>query len=283
MGLPSNHFSLTSAQDVTDICKPLNCLFNFRYFEFIRIFSDGSRASLSNAPEILEASYFKGDTFEHVYFPDYYKEGSSIALLKEDIRDRPANIRQKYEGHIKVGMDQFQLDNEVHFVKKYQHYADCFAYAGYSMDESFLPALMSQIDLLKRFHIYFQTQASDLIEQALKDRVVAPWREEGLEVADVTNRDEFLDLTKLERLKLPGSDAYLSKAEIRILSFLVRGITNAKCIAAACHLSSRTIETHLSNIKAKLGCQYNHELVVKVQTMGLGEYFLDMKHLSINN
>ncbi len=57
-----------------------------------------------------------------------------------------------------------------------------------------------------------------------------------------------------------GSTA-ISPAERRVLTQLGRGLTN-KAIAAALVLSPRTVESHISNLLAKAGCQNRTQLLL---------------------
>lgn len=54
-----------------------------------------------------------------------------------------------------------------------------------------------------------------------------------------------------------------SAAEQRVLTVLRRGSSNRE-IAAALHLSVRTVESHISTLLAKTGCRSRTQLVLRV-------------------
>jgi DNA-binding NarL/FixJ family response regulator len=64
---------------------------------------------------------------------------------------------------------------------------------------------------------------------------------------------------------MPCSTAFehseLSAAELRVLEQLERGYSN-KAIAAALILSRRTVESHMSSLLAKTGCQSRTQLLL---------------------
>jgi DNA-binding CsgD family transcriptional regulator len=62
-------------------------------------------------------------------------------------------------------------------------------------------------------------------------------------------------------LPLQPSDTELTPAERRVLQTLELGLSN-KAIAAVLIVSPRTVESHLSNLLAKTGCQNRTQLVL---------------------
>jgi DNA-binding CsgD family transcriptional regulator len=62
-------------------------------------------------------------------------------------------------------------------------------------------------------------------------------------------------------LPFQPSDTQLTPAELRVLQTLELGLSN-KAIAAVLIVSPRTVESHLSNLLAKTGCQNRTQLVL---------------------
>jgi DNA-binding CsgD family transcriptional regulator len=62
-------------------------------------------------------------------------------------------------------------------------------------------------------------------------------------------------------LPLQGSGLDITPAERRVLLELERGLSN-KAIAAVLIVSPRTVESHLSSLLAKTGCQNRTQLVL---------------------
>lgn len=59
----------------------------------------------------------------------------------------------------------------------------------------------------------------------------------------------------------PALSAPVSPAERRVLELLALGLGN-KAIAAALVLSPRTVESHISNLLSKTGCQSRTQLLL---------------------
>jgi len=62
-------------------------------------------------------------------------------------------------------------------------------------------------------------------------------------------------------LPVQGSGLDITPAEWRVLLELERGLSN-KAIAAVLIVSPRTVESHLSSLLAKTGCQNRTQLVL---------------------
>lgn len=52
----TNHFSLTSADAVNDICQPLNNI-GVSYFNYIKVYNDSSRELLTNNADWIDFFY----------------------------------------------------------------------------------------------------------------------------------------------------------------------------------------------------------------------------------
>lgn len=90
-----------------------------------------------------------------------------------------------------------------------------------------------------------------------------------------TEVNHFLSGSKLQKLALQSKrlrnwlteteidGVLVSKSEAAVLYYLIQGQT-AKGIGASLHLSPRTVEIHLANLKDKLKCRNKSELITKV-------------------
>ena len=88
---------------------------------------------------------------------------------------------------------------------------------------------------------------------------------------------EFESNTKLthilEKITSPGRNGQLTEAEIRILSFLMQGKSNS-AIAQKLHVTTKTVEAHLTRIYRKLGVNSRSQAAVEAQKHHL---YLDSK------
>lgn len=77
-----------------------------------------------------------------------------------------------------------------------------------------------------------------------------------------------------------GHEEVLTEKEKECLFYILRGFT-AKHIAIQMHISNRTVETHIANIKRKLNCNFKNELIDKAIELGYMSY-LPSNLLSLN-
>lgn len=115
-------------------------------------------------------------------------------------------------------------------------------------------------EALIRFAHYFYDKARKLIEISTEknNRLVLPDRVvHKYEIApqdNVFNLEKFIDEVKPKKFMLyteRAKEIYLSQAEINCLSMLTSAKTASE-IGKTNHLSSRTVEKHIVNIKTKL-------------------------------
>jgi DNA-binding CsgD family transcriptional regulator len=268
-------FSITIGDDVSTICSPLQQILGVSYFEYAYVYPNGLRGVVSNRPDIVNHTYFQNKPLNQVYFPDYYPMGASYKVLSEAIKKRPVSIQKVYNHYIRDCYERFSTDNEIHFVNKYETHSEIFCYASHPGDTTFLPSFNEHFDLIKRFQIYFKNEARHLIKNALKYPAINPYRASNQIFQPDSLKNKFLNDTAINKLYLDDSKEHITKSELKCLRLMAKGISNVKFIANELNLSSRTIESHLSNIKNKLGCSYNHEIPLKLLTLQLNDYFID--------
>ncbi len=102
-----------------------------------------------------------------------------------------------------------------------------------------------------------------------------------LEVSEKITVNKIADFDHIyeEHLKIINNIEF-TKREIEIISCLVRG-KGVKSMASLLSLSARTIETHISNIKCKIGCGSSREGIISFMEKASKTFLLHLYSLSL--
>lgn len=264
--LRKDHITFTSGNDMTEICKPLLKL-GIISFNYVRTFDDGSQINLSNIPSWLEHfyenEYYTIGAFER--HPSHYESGFALW---------PQLSGQKifYDAR-----EYFNIDHGITIVEKQKDSCD-FYYFGTTKDNyGILNLYLNHMDLLKRFIFYFKEKAEYIVKQANMNRIILPNHFELHESPDVTEQyyrlkttQEFLKETSIKKFPLSGEleGNFLSNKQLNCMIYLIEGKT-AKEIGKLLHLSHRTIEGHINNLKNRFNCKSKSQLIDKLMQGGL--------------
>ena len=233
-----NHFALTSANEVNDICRPLKDI-GITYFNYLKIYKDGSRELLTNnAPWIdhfyKNALYLTAGVVdvEHLLPKGYF-------LWSElDLND-PAYSQ---------GQESFNIDNGVSFVIKRDEITYLYIFASTKDNMHINNFYIRNVDLFRRFIQYFHDRGSDLIKQAKSNKIVLPQQQiinsnrlKNIEIPSNVRRS-FYKKTKMDKFYLLDVSDDL---------YLMVGATAKQC-ARQLGISYRTVETYIEEIKQKI-------------------------------
>ena len=244
-----NHFALTSANEVNDICRPLKDI-GITYFNYLKIYKDGSRELLTNnAPWIdhfyKNALYLTAGVVdvEHLLPKGYF-------LWSElDLND-PAYSQ---------GQESFNIDNGVSFVIKRDEITYLYIFASTKDNMHINNFYIRNVDLFRRFIQYFHDRGSDLIKQAKSNKIVLPQQQiinsnrlKNIEIPSNIRRS-FYKKTKMDKCYLldVSDDLYLTPKQAEVATYLVVGATAKQC-ARQLGISYRTVETYIEEIKQKI-------------------------------
>jgi LuxR family quorum-sensing system transcriptional regulator SolR len=119
--------------------------------------------------------------------------------------------------------------------------------------------------LLDEFILYFQEKAMDIINPSDQGKLAIYKDNRFLDLSDDLKGLDYktlYDLIKVKKFTFTVNNKIvsLSKSEFNCLSSLAEG-DDMKTIANKFGISSRTVETHLNNTKAKLGIHSKNELL----------------------
>lgn len=261
-----NHVSITSAPAIEKIIAPVKDAFGIKFFRYLKLYKNGKRVVLSNIPDAIRYAYTQG-AYTHLWydgaFPTFLKEGWHNWHLNRLLDERA--IEEKIEN------DLTSLLGVHHGTTLVQEHLD--HYEIFSFDA--MDKIIYQVDQrhLLRFTYYFKEQAKKLIAIGEIDAFFFPLNNS----VDSSKKNDalihFLNNTKIHRYYLGGQHegTYLTGKEASCVRWVIQG-KSAKEIARLENIQSKTVERHMENIKNKLCCQKQTQLIQIISQAG----FLDI-------
>jgi DNA-binding CsgD family transcriptional regulator len=247
----SRHFSLTSSNDVNDFCAPILNPLGITYFNYLKIYSDSSRELLTNNAAWID----------HFYQNELYKSVGAIDI--EHLLPKGYFLWSELSTEDPIyqcGRKSFNIDNGITIVIKRKDVTHLYIFASYRNNVNINNFYVKNIDLLQRFILYFTDKASDLIKQAAKNRIYLPEKQiitPTIPIRDPLlsefDREKFYHQTTIDKYYLLGEsdDFYLTAKQAQCAAYFAQGATAKQC-AKALHLSPRTVESHLKEVKDKI-------------------------------
>ena len=262
------HFSILNARKINKIISPLFA-FNIKHFRYLKLYHDGSRTILSNQPECIRYFYEK-DRYKKMWFdgefPEYLKEGIYYWNLNR-LQDC-SEAEEQLESEINTILG---LYHGITFVKPSINF-----YEIYSFDSACHDVYHTHKKVFLRFIMYFKEHAKRLIDFADAEKMILPIKNTIIQVPDDIKKTEiFFDQTKINKYYLNGKyhNAYLTNAELQCIYWLAQG-KSAEEIGIIVGSKPKTIQCHLDNVKKKLHCYKQTELIKIIVETGILDIFL---------
>lgn len=250
------------AAEINKLAEPLFKNFNITTFAHIKIFKD-SLFHVTNNQQWL-AFYCANKLFDSAH---YQHEINNLSNHYFVLRNDKASLVK--------AMHNYAVWHGLCIYKKYDDYVEMWNFATTKENVEIYNFYLNNMHYLERFIVYFKNQAKDIIEQP-KEKILLKRKQElildnhSLSMSEA--KRDFLIETKLKKLQFYGLKVNISKREIECLHLLAKG-KMLKEIALILNISTRTIETHLNQLKVKLGCYYKNELV-NFYDKNLKSYFI---------
>lgn len=255
-----SHYSLSSSKSVDQICSMSLKSIGVTYFNYIKIYNDGSRELLTNNATWID-HFYKNELYKSVGVVDIeYLLPKGYFLWSELKNDDPAYSQ---------GRETFNIDNGLSFVIKKKQETILYIFAATRDNHSINNFYVRNIDLFKRFILYFNDKASNLIKKAAGNKIYLPEKQivtssrklKNIDISQKT-RSDFFKMTNIDRFFLFNQDEnlYLTKREAECVTYMIDGAT-AKQTAKILGISFRTVESYIQQIKEKLKCSSKEELI----------------------
>lgn len=257
--LIKDHTFYKYADQVNAICKELFTSTPVNYFCIGRAYSNGDYGGLLS-DKAWAYHYLKND-FQQLGVEHQLASQHATHFFWNLTNIKPICPKSQamYDAAI-----QFKHGSGVIFVSAYPEYHEACLLTTSNDVFSNDPFLIENLNLLKRFILYFKDQMYGHQE------LLAAFSKR---YSNELSTDQPTDISKSQKLEINIKKYYLgglfndlsfSQREAECLKHLANG-KSAKQIARLLNLSPRTVETHVNNIKLKTDCSTLQELLTKLE------------------
>jgi DNA-binding CsgD family transcriptional regulator len=239
------------------ICEPLQRCFGINYFTYHIVRPDGAWmpmvSRLDWATFYAENQFCLYDPF--LLHPKHYRSGSF--LWTHTLSDP----------YLKKVVDsawtKFDMDYGLCIVERTPEGCEFFGFSAPKENLGIYSTYLNDMPLLRKFCLYFKEAMGTALDQAARNPIdLLSLKGNAFlkqEVQPFTNSQAALEFSQFI---LSPQRYKLSNQEKECLSIYLDELS-MKEAAARMHLSPRTIESYLSNIKNKLDCTTKSELIKK--------------------
>ncbi len=248
----ADHIIYSSASCIKQICLPLRQALGINHFSYICVYPNNERIHLS----------MNADFNEHLYQNiEYYHEQDGLVEVTVTY-DSIQTWDMLQSRHLHSDAKKyFNTETGVFFSRKANEYIEYFFYGIPKNNSTSLTKLLTHIDLLMQFGIYFKEVGEKLIIQAKQEplRLYTPienYNSYNKIIVDSGAIQQFKKIMNLKRLK----KFKLTTKEIEC-AYLVKEGLSAKIIAGRLNRSHRTIEKHIEMLKKKFYCKTKFSLI----------------------
>lgn len=251
-----------------NLCRPLATNFGLDAFAYSSVTTDGYFYQISNVPDHAIMYWDIGLYEKNIFLqsPDSYQAG--IYLLRA-IPDN--SFQQMLDSFNQKGMDWY-----LRIVRKENDVCHQFLFGSTIKNLPFNKLFFHNINLLQTFCDYFLEESREIVKHCDKFTFYLPdLLGEKYDCRLIRTAHGIDDETKnnfLRQIYKHNDDFYLgfcqlSRREMDCIKQFLEGKT-ARQIGHSLHISHRTVEHHLENIKSKLCCSSKLELFKKLQKYG---------------
>ena len=242
----SDFFVQEATQGVRSLADAFLKQKGLNYFQYARIFSDGTFMPLSNRPDFVEARMLNKRRILSSIKNEQTSIPSYTFLWNENLPIDDCEMAR-----------DFDIDNGLCFVQRSPEYYDLIAFAAPRTSTHILSLYAEQSHDLIAFIQQFQNRASSLLGRAQAERIPLSG-----DLQDV-NQTKML-WGKRQRISVQSGKivATIGWREFESWQLLAHGYTLSET-AVYLQLSPRTVETYLDRVKAKLGIERRADLVQK--------------------
>lgn len=239
-------YSIKQDHKIKKICEPLHHL-GIPYLWYYFIEADGTFGALSNDVAYTEYYISNNMHLDVPYYshPSYFKSGHVLT---------PCAFKIKQQKTVK---NTYYMSNMFLILKAYETRMEGFCFYDRDLNHgSFFYHYLPNIDLLEKFICYFKRETELSVKKQINFNIQEDRKENFFSI------DESLPLLKnnVKNKKFLREIYNLSPQEDRCLELYKKGYT-AQASASILNISSRTVETHINNIKRKWNCHSKLELL----------------------
>lgn len=258
--VPKYDVALSLCGNIDNICKPLH-KFGINFFNYLRIYADGSIVDLNNHPDLTEFFYYKSN-----WYQSFSPIINSMAFEPGFILDSTLSD-QNYFNDTK---ERFDVDHVVFFITRDNDSTTFWQFGTFAGNNKILNFYVNNADLLKAFTTYFSNEGKKLINLAEENKykiITQVNKDQHSSLCAINSFDAKEIETAIKRFNYVDSRYSLTSREAECLKLYSEGMS-ADEISAILKISRRTVESHVANMKMKLNCKNTVELVAKAICLG---------------
>lgn len=247
-------FSVKQDKRLKKVCAPLFQHFNLDYY-FLQLKNrEGSFGFISTHIDLANY-YFGNELHFHNPFITQQNEKEGVYFI-DFIR------KDDYQSDLHFIECKFKAKHVLSIIKNSNGISYEHGFATQRLNDFNPSLLINNLPLLNRFIEYFNLEVSDIIKSILENLIclqnILPDKSSlllpSINLTEASQK-QFLAQTEIKFEKdVLFKNFKLSEREIDILQYYYKGKT-AREVADILHLSQRTIENYLGNIKSKLYCE----------------------------
>lgn len=267
--LSDSSITFTSCDKIAHICELFFDITGLTYFNFVRVYKNNDRISLSNNKDWMKFVFSTREKYKLFDELLLYKHRNYIIwdLVPEIYNDELMQCAKK----------QFNIAHGVTLIARQGDFIE-FCYFGTTPEnDNINHYYVNNKDIFKAFILFFKDKAQEIILAAEKDLIPLSSHEsiytqsfecEQLlaDIDDINKRKLFFEACNINRFYLGGNlkNTYLSLREAECIALLLDGFS-PKEIALRMNISDRTVEKHIDSVKKKTGCSFRNELLNKLK------------------
>lgn len=253
--ISSYQFNKSIGSEIDTICEPFFKTFGITHFGYIRILPNNQMFRIANKPEWTEKF------FEY----EFYNDISFYSMEKIPINGNYSFLLfgEPQTAHCKALCNDFNIWNALTIYERFENYGSLWFFATTKENEMILDLYLNDLDILRKFILYFKEKAQHLLLFNDKSRII------NMQINPLVDKfqtdlgiEKFLSESQISKyyLNKEENNISLSKREFECLKILSKGKT-IKEVGKLLNLSPRTIESHINSAKQKTGCFYKDNII----------------------
>lgn len=251
------NYSESLSDKLSEMCAPL-FINGFTNFSYMKVLDCGYKIHICSNKSWLRFS-FEQDLYNNIN-----------ELYKYVIKSPPSNSIQNAlwitlpENPLFSALYDFNIWNGITLFERHETYFEVWGFSTCKDNLQIYEIYREEISMLKRFVFYFKENFVNLINNIDKTQMFILKDNINLMSFSSGNkfRMDFLNKTKINKFYLNSAknNCYLTKRELECLFHISSG-KSMKETARFLHLSPRTVEQYLNNIKIKLNTTSKSKII----------------------
>ncbi len=264
---------------IREICKNFFELTSITYFNFVRIYNDGSRIDIHHNRQWMKFVHKNHSQYSLIVEekPEYVTPLCIVWDLILDVKE---------DSLIKIAREKFGIDHGVTLVKPFYGFVEFYYFATSKDREDLNLFYINNQYVLNTFSLYFKDKASLILKNAENYRITFPdkhpkWlKTQSLAVTEKKKFDaeKLFEICPIKKYILNTNDSalQLSLREAECLTYTFDGLS-PKEIGKKLGISFRTVQGYIDNIKIKFSCSYKSDMLYFAKKIGFEDIYNSIK------